>query len=136
MTTLRIGKPRKTNRGVTLIEVMIAVAILSLGTLIISESNMNSMNVYGRYANLVMIHDWADQKIWEAKEEIFESEIPNTGSNAGTVTRQGRNYNWRQEVSSKDKENELYTVSLTVEWEERGRTMNTSRYGFLFKPKL
>ncbi len=133
--TLRIG-----NKGLTLIEVMLTVSILSLGTVMIYQANLLSLGVYGRYVHRLSLQNWAEEKIWEAKEDIFNSDLPNTGEVSGSFNLLGKSYDWKREVSltweSKDSKFSFYKILLTVSWDEEGKPTSLYRSGGLHKIKL
>lgn len=128
MSTIGVHK----NDGFTLIEVMIAVAILSLSTIVIFQSNMMNLNVYGRFTNKMAIQNWAEEKLWEAKEEILSSETPETGERSGVYEIENRVYKWRLAVSEESDE-KVYTVSLRVSWDDAGQERSIERFSYVSK---
>ena len=120
--------------GFSLIEVMVAAAILSLSTLVITESNLMNLNVYGRFANRVAVQTWAEQKLWEAKENVFSSEVPETGETQGTYETQTRSYQWHLTVTE-EKEKQLYSILLKVGWIDNGQEVGIERLTYAFRPK-
>ena len=131
--TLLIGI--KTDRaGFTLIEILIAVAILSLATVFIFQSNLLSAAVYGRYASRLDIQNWAAQKIWQAKESILGSEFPDTGSNQGSVKLETRTYDWALHIEEEKTESaDVYQIELKVSWMEGGQPASLERFGGAIK---
>lgn len=117
-----------------MVEVMMAVVILSLSVLMIYQSNLLSMNVYSEYANRLGIQSWAEQKIWEAKEKILQTEVPETGQSAGELNYQNRDYRWQLEVQSGESE-DFYTIQLDIKWAEGRKTASLSRVSFAQKVK-
>ena len=135
---LRIGNKNR-EAGFMLIEVMIAASILSLGTVMISQSNMMSMDVYGRYVNRLSIQNWAEEKIWEIKQAMLESEVPNVGQTSGEVAQNNKTYNWYlavQSTTSASKFFDLYTIQLSISWPEGSRSASLTRSSYLLKLKI
>ena len=132
-TMLKIGN-KNTKAGFTLIEVMVTVAILSLGTVFISQSNLTTMNVYGRYINRIAIQNWAEEKIWETKQMILESDAPETGQHSGTIQESGRTYDWQLDVEPNDT-NDVYGITLDMSWPESGKTAYLRRSAYQLKEK-
>lgn len=132
--TLRIG-----NKGLTLIEVMLTVSLLSLGTVMIYQANILSLGVYGRYSHRLGLQTWAEEKIWEAKQSILESENPEAGESSGNIQHLGGNYDWKSETEltweSEDKKISFYAIQLTISWEEEGKPTFLSRSAHLQKIK-
>ena len=119
-------------RGFTLIEIMITVSILALGTVMITQSNMMSLDVYGRYDNRLKIQNFAGEKIWEAKEKILESEFPEAEETAGDVSIRHRDYQWRLAVTAAEIKN-LYQIRLDISWPEGRREGHLTRLTRIFK---
>ena len=97
-----------------------------------------SMDVYGRYVNRLSIQDWADEKIWSAKQTLFESESPNVGQTSGQVIQNNKTYTWQltvQATSQTSKAFELYVVQLTVHWPEGKGSGSLFRSSYVVKPK-
>ena len=131
--TSTIGVKKK-NLAFTLIEVMVTVAILSLATVMISQSNLMNMNVYGRFANLMAIQNWAEEKIWEAKEEVLASEIPEAGESSGTYESENKTYEWHLSVSE-ETSGSLYGILLTVTWNDAGQEKSLERHSYVHRSK-
>ena len=129
---LRIGN-KPSQRGFTLIEVMIAVSILALGTVMITQSNMMSLDVYSRYENRLKIQNFAEEKIWEAKEQILESEFPEAGETTGEVSIKRKDYQWRLAVTAAGLK-DLYQIRLDISWPEGRREGHLTRVSCVFKP--
>ena len=129
----------KSSLGFTLIEVMVTAAVLALGTGFIFQSNLMNMNVYGRYVNRLSIQNWADQKIWEAKEAILENDFPDAGKSSGNVEGKVKTYHWELETSESASNdiasNRLYEINLNVSWPEGGQTSRLVRSSFFLKIK-
>lgn len=132
--TLRIG-----NKGLTLIEVMLTVSLLSLGTVMIYQANILSLAVYGRYSHRLSLQNWAEEKIWEAKQLILESDNPETGASQGSFQHLGKNFDWKSEtrltLESEDKKVSFYGILLAISWEEEGKPAFLYRSAHLQKMK-
>lgn len=121
--------------GFTFVEIMVAVSILSLGTVMVHQSNLSSLDVYGRYVRRLSIQTWADEKIWEAKEAIYGSESPKFGRTSGEVVRRGKRYHWNLDIEDTDM-NDIYVIQLDVTWKEGRDQSRLARSGFVQKPEL
>lgn len=118
--------------GFSLIEVLLAVVVLSLAILMIYRSNLSSMNVYSEYKNRLNIQSWAEEKIWEAKEKILQSDVPEEGQSAGEISHRNKTYQWRLEVK-RDGSEDTYTIRLDIQWTEGRRTAALSRVSYVQK---
>jgi len=120
--------------GFTLIEIMLVVAILSLATVFISPSNMMALEAYSKYSRSLVAQTWAGEKMWEAKEMIFESSMPEVGESAGTFSRENKIYRWQLTVDTADVDlDNLYSIQLTISWKVGPRTDQLSRFAFVQK---
>lgn len=128
------GSRRNKPCGFTLIEIMVAVCVLSLGTVLTLQSNMMSLSVFGRYLNRLEIIRWADHKMAETQEMIFRSETPETGISNGTMETNRRSYNWAMNIKDGDVPG-LYSMHLDVSWPEGGQTAHLYRDSYSLKPK-
>lgn len=103
--------------GFTLIEVMLATVVLSVGTVLIQAGLLRSASLLSRYAHSLAAERWMDEKIWETKQSLFYSELPSEGAPAGSFTDSGKEFSWNLTVSPQEGKN-LYLMELSVQWEE------------------
>ncbi len=122
------------NKGFTLIEVMVSVVILSIGTLMIQEGMLRSVDLFNRHSNTLKAELWMDRKISEVEEDLFFAEFPALGNDAGAFTRDGRPFNWSTVSEQSPEGKNLFRVQLTVSWLEAGRPRSTQKQIYAFKP--
>ena len=132
-TILPIGR-KKSRRGFTLIEVMIAVSILALATIMIYQSNLLSLSVYNRYLHRMVIQNWAEEKLWEAKQTVLESESSPVGETSGDIQKGHDHFHWALNIQEGDIEL-LYNINLKIMWKEEGREASLYRLGYVSKEK-
>ena len=58
------------SKGFTLIEAVVATAVLGLGLALIFQGLFTSLNAYDYYANYLSILPRADEKLYEAQDKI------------------------------------------------------------------
>ncbi len=122
------------SRGFSLIEVLITVSLLALATVFITQANLLSGSVYGRYANRLEVQNWAAQKIWDIRESILAEDFPDVSPTQGTVEGKTRSYRWNAAIEEqKEKLTELYLIRLEVLWREGGQENRLDRYGAMMK---
>jgi prepilin-type N-terminal cleavage/methylation domain-containing protein len=106
-------------RGLTLIEVMLAVVILGIGSGVLLLATARCLAIITK-----------SQRYSTAQRLIMQvgAEQPLTRSEIDTGTKSGRfddddGYQWEREVTEPENENRkgLYTVRTRVSWSERGR---------------
>ncbi|MBI4430408.1 MAG: prepilin-type N-terminal cleavage/methylation domain-containing protein [Candidatus Omnitrophica bacterium] len=129
----RIGN-KHVSFGFSLIEIMVAVSVLSVGTVLVLESNMMSLDVFGRYLNRLEILRWANEKISETKASLIESESPSVDISSGSIKTDRRDYGWQLEIKDSDIP-DLYSIHLDVSWDEASRTAHLYRDAYLLKIK-
>lgn len=128
------------SKGFTFIELMVTVSLLSIGTMMIYPSNLSSLATYGRYTHRLDLQNWAEEKIWEAKQGILEAETPETNETTGVFSAADKAYNWQLNVKlmwkSDDSKVAFYQIVLTVSWQEGGQRTFLSRAASVQKVKL
>ena len=110
--------------GFTLIEVMITVAILSLGTLLIQQGLLRSSDILNHYNSQLAVEAWADQKIWDAREALLFAEEGGLTETSGSFTESGRNFDWSIETKLNSGTDQLYFVHLKTTWLEGNRPIS------------
>ncbi|MCM8796059.1 MAG: prepilin-type N-terminal cleavage/methylation domain-containing protein [Candidatus Omnitrophica bacterium] len=117
---LKIG-----NRGLTLMEVMVATCVLSLGTLLIYESFFITLDSFNYYSNYLNVISWMDEKLWAAQDTLSHF------GSFGQIETQGefikRNKNFRWNLAYNLIGNNLYQIDLTLSWQESQRKIKLSR---------
>jgi prepilin-type N-terminal cleavage/methylation domain-containing protein len=122
-------------RGFTLIEVLLAVSFLALGTLMIQEGFLRCATLYGRYANTMRASVWTNEILWEAREAALFTEVP-PASSEGEFEAEGVPFRWRLASSVVTGAKDLYSIKLTVEWNEGSRPQSLVREIYAAKPVL
>ncbi len=120
-------------RGFTLVEVLMAVAMLALGTLLIQEGFLRSAYLYGRYANTMRASVWVNERLWQAREAVLFSEDP-PAPDGGEFTSEGVPFRWALGVEALPLAKDLYALKLTVDWSEGGRPLSLVREIYAAKP--
>lgn len=117
------------NKGFTLIEVMLATVILSLGSVLIQEGLLRSATLIGRCEHTLTVQRWMDQKIWKTKESIlYDPEGDGASeSGSGTFLYEGKEFSWDLEADAQDSSNSLYLIKLSVSWNEGGRPIHLTK---------
>ena len=123
--------------GFTFIEVMVAVSILALGTVVICQANLTALNAYSRYTHRLGIRDWAETKLWEAKEKIMDSDFPEGGKSSGEFKEKTKSVLWVLDVEpyQTPEVKDFYSVDLKLTWEENNSPLNFSYASLIQKMK-
>ena len=110
-------------RGFTLIEVLVAVIILSIGFTIIADGFSQAVNTYDRNKNYNYVIGRAEEKLIEYTNglEYFSH---------GTFERENRVYDWWIEEESVPESENLTRIIITVEWDEGNMQYSNERLIF------
>ena len=121
------GNNNDRGRGLTLIEVLISVVILSMGSVVIMEA-------FGRMAQAMAIADdetgaylFAMSKMSEVEVEFREGRAPEEDEESGSFRLGERGYEWALRSSTLSEEPPVKSIALDVEW-QRGSEMYTRRF--------
>ena len=112
---------------------MAAAVILAVGTLLLQGGMLRTANLYGRYKHTLYASQWAQNKLWEARELLVYSDPSELSSDQGSVEAGGRTYRWDLDVKSLAEN--LYSVRLSVKWLESGVPVSLNREIYAFKAK-
>ncbi|HTL71275.1 MAG TPA: hypothetical protein VL404_08305 [Candidatus Eisenbacteria bacterium] len=125
---------KKGRGGFTLVEILVTVVFLAMGTLMIQEGFLRSASIYARYANSLKARIWMNEKLWEARASVLFSAQPFVGSDEGVFTSGSKPFHWKLQADQRG--STLYAVKLQVDWLEDGRPVFLEREVYAAKPKL
>ncbi len=123
-------------KGFTLIEVMFAVCILTLSTMVIQEGFLRSATLFGRYANTLIAKAWMEQKLWEIKEGLVYVPVPDLGGQSGSFQESKKSFEWSLDTGYARQGRDLYTLNFVVSWNEGNRLVRVTRSIVLAKCSL
>jgi prepilin-type N-terminal cleavage/methylation domain-containing protein len=126
---------RTGNKGFTLIEVMVSVAVLAFGVILVYDALLKSLSAFGYYSDYFMVSSWMDEKIWQVQDALA-----NNGtfldSVEGTYLRNNREFPWSVAFISLDGNSGLYRIDLRIgsaKLSERGVVFTRSAYALFAK---
>jgi type II secretion system protein I len=116
----------RSEKGFTLIEVLVAVAILATGLVLIVEGMGRSQQAIRIAENLVAASFVAEQQIVKSEMEVRSEHDLSFNSDRGKEKNLGRQFEWEkitQPYTDKAMEDEtkVNEVAVTVEWKEAHR---------------
>jgi len=103
------------SRGFTFLEVMVATAVLALGTVLIYEAFFISLDAYNYYVDYLNVSNWADDKIWQAQAKLRQAE-PFNPQEYGEFKDNDRIYSWNLNYGLLDEQTGLYAIDLYLSW--------------------
>lgn len=129
---LRIGN---NNKGFTLMEIMITTAVLALGTVLIYEGFFMSLETFNYYFDYLNVVPWADEKIWDAQNELSRLGPQAKIETAGEFVNRNKNFIWNLTCGLLDETGGLYSVDLLVSWQEGKRKLRLARSAYAIYKK-
>ncbi len=123
--TLKIG-----NRGINLIEVMAATAVLSLGVVLVYEAFFTSLNSFNYCSNYLSVAPWADEQIWEAQDRLSRTGPSDDIDKEGEFKKRSKTFKWTVSHNLVEGAEELYKIDLMLSWQEGQRKVRMSRVAY------
>ena len=121
----RIGK-----QAFTLVEVMVAVAVLSLGIVMIYDAFFTNLDLFGYYSNYLKFAPWLDEKLWEAQDLLSRGGGMVTLDRDGDFVKSNKKFHWVLSCTSLDDKQGLYGITIRVSWQDGLRKANLTRNAY------
>jgi len=120
------------NSGFTFLEVMIAAAVLALGSVLIYEAFFISLDAHNYYVDYLNVATWADDMIWQAQAKLRQGGSLNA-QEAGEFTENNKLFNWNLNYNLLDEQAGLFSIDLYLSWKIGRKVFALSRntYGLL-----
>jgi prepilin-type N-terminal cleavage/methylation domain-containing protein len=122
------NKKRKADsRGFTLIEVMVAVAVLSFGLVMVYQAFFIVLDSFNYSADYLEIVSWMDEKIWQAQDSIMRTGALETNTTQGEFIARNKKFEWTISSNALSSAGNLSAVNLEVNWKEAKRKVKVNR---------
>jgi len=131
----KISNQRSKKKGFTLLEVMIATAVLALGATLIYQSFFIAVNSFNYYSTLLKVSPWMNETIWQAQNRLRHLGSGATLSSGGLLNINNKDLNWSLSYNSLDQTDSFYRVNLTVVWPQGTRQVKLSRSAYAIYTK-
>ena len=106
---------------------MVTVAVLSLGSVLVHQGLLRSANVLIHYNSQLAASEWAENKMWDAREALLFSTERTNPDSGGSFERAGRTFDWSLAANPVPGADELYLIQLNIHWLEGNRPVNLTK---------
>lgn len=116
-----------------MIELMVTVVFVTLGSFLIQGSFLRSAAMFGRYSHTLSVMDWMDADGAEMREQLLAGNIVSDNS-SGSGSADGKPFQWTRELRPLD--GTLNTIRYTVRWDEGGKPAEAKSEQYVYKDPL
>jgi len=118
------------NKAFTLVEVMAAAAILSLGASMIYEAFFISLDAYDYYSTYLNTAMWMDEKVWQVQNSLTCTNQFPAIEKEGTLKAANGNFDWEIIHGVGSEEEGLHWVALSLQYKTGNKERKLSRLAF------
>ncbi len=105
--------------GFTLVEIMVAVSVLTAGILLIYPSFFITADAAGYATDQLTTQVWAQEKMWEEKDAILKLRGASKLEEGGSFEANNRVFAWEKTITCAGES--LYNLNLILTWKQSGR---------------
>lgn len=105
--------------GFTLVEIMVAVSVLTAGILLLYPSFFITADAAGYAADQLTSQAWAQEKMWEEKDALLRFRGAAKPEEAGSFEANNRVFSWEKSIQPVDEN--LYQLNLRLTWKQSGQ---------------
>ncbi len=127
-------RPQKT--GMTLLEVLISVSLLSFGIVAIFQPLLTSLSALNYVDTRSEASRLAANFLWELKEQSTQSKNFLLRSGSGKLIGQTKTYNYDLSVNRFESARDLREVKLSVLWISGGQKKQVERIAYFAVPSI
>jgi prepilin-type N-terminal cleavage/methylation domain-containing protein len=121
---------RTGSKGFTLVEVLVATAVLALGVVFIYEALFTSLDTFNYYYHYFSIAPWADEKIWMSQDAVRRLGSAAQLADEGHLTVNNRPVQWGLTYESLDEAAGLYKINLLISWKQGKKEYKVKRTAY------
>lgn len=121
------------NKGFTLLEVVLAVAILSLGLVMVVRSYVSSLRAVKTSQNFLAADLLLEKKIWDWEEDVRSAPQPGEVVPDGNFKAPFDNFTYRIWLEEEAESPPLYKSTFKVSWQQRKNEHSVSSISYTRK---
>ena len=115
-----------------MIELMVTVVFVTLGSFLIQGSFLRSADMFGRYSHTLKLMDWMNAQSSKTKESLLYFDGAPEGAGGGEGSLGGKSFSWSSEVQPLGPP-DLYSIRYTVRWTESGKPAELKNEQYAYK---
>ncbi len=117
-------------RGIVLLEVLTAVAVLSLGIMIVFRPLLNGLSAIGHLDNRMEAAFLMDKEFWEISKQLNETNEIENKSREFVVSGKTKLFNLRIDSMPISEDQSLCLVRMKISWTESNVTKSLTQESF------
>ena len=116
--------------GFTLVEVMAAAAVLSLGAVLLYQAFFSSLDTFAYCADYLRVGPFVNEKVWEMQDEIIRKGDSASINTSGEFLVSSKAFPWTAAYDCIDAKYGLYRIELSVSWRKGQKDVRFSRIAY------
>jgi len=112
-------------KGFTFFELMVSLAILSLGIVLVYQSFISTLNAYSYYLTYLGAQHWIDEKAWEIEDSLIREKKTIPYLENGKFIIKNKTIFYQVNINELSPSS-LYKINISAQWEEKNRKANIS----------
>lgn len=125
----------KNELAFTLIEVIVAAAIFSLGIVLIYNAFFISLDSLNYYSDYLTVAPWMDEKIWQAQASLNSQGLLAQPAENGDFISKNKKFNWHLTFQPINETQDLFKINLALFWQQGRKNKKLSRVAYALYKK-
>lgn len=119
--------------GYSMIELLLTLVFVALGTQMVQGSFLKAADMFGRYSNTLRTVLWSEAQASLARETLLRDEFVESAN--GTLNFSNKELAWQREATALETRN-LYSIRLSTSWSESGKPQRFEKEFYVYKKDL
>ncbi len=120
------------NSGFSLVELLVTLVFVALGSQMIQGGFLRAADMFGRYSNSIGVMVWLHERTAQIHENLYRNE-PIAESAPEISTGLGKEFRCSQSADARPEPN-LFSIKHSVEWTEGGKPVKIDREAYVYQP--